>query len=415
MPLDTPRRNVMHSAQTETLVDDEWELPVFYSESEPIGDDVCSFDSDNDSSCESRVVFIKLNRSRYSSSVLSQRQRCATSFTCITSDEGYEEEEEDLEGELPIESASVFLPLSEKEQECIVERKELRDAAATKIQAAWRGYKLRKERDSSGNLGPSRRLLFDLAHLYSKFQSRTMQKMEQRISQLEQRLREETAMRTAFEKAMEDMTVLIDQQQKVLYNRIEQEVSMRRTYERRMDQALSIIHPLEDRLQHEIKARTELEKMVSGVVAQLQDMQQAQKAASRKEEEYKIALQRKLDDALQEIESLKRNKNPGSQSTGAKSTSSSNKVRASTAAAHPSSARTKPRILGKSSAATNPKDPQPPPKSSTLLRQSSSRLSKSVTPLSSNNLPPVRRTIVPTSQATRPASRMSTTARRIPS
>ncbi|KAI9492591.1 hypothetical protein BDB00DRAFT_873170 [Zychaea mexicana] len=297
--------------------EDELDLPVFRNESEPVMDDLSDTDSD-DIQCNnnSKIVLIKLNNnySSYTKNKIRQQplissnnktndRHCYSSASSYhISDEGYEE---DYDDEPPIESVSVFLPLSDPEQEHMVDRDTLRNAAATRIQAAWRGYRTRKnlQQPSQGGLNPAQRIVIDLARLCSNMHHRQMGRMNRRMGELEQRIREEQAMRMAFEKAMEDMTILIDQQQKVLSDRIDGEIAMRDSYERKMAQA-------ESRLKKEAKARIDLERSMSQVLEQVQDMQLTQQQQLKEDADAKKTMRRKLDEALYEISILKRQKQP---------------------------------------------------------------------------------------------------------
>ncbi|KAG1060655.1 hypothetical protein G6F42_027901 [Rhizopus arrhizus] len=110
---------------------------------------------------------------------------------------------------------------------------------------------------------PEQRVFLNLANICTRLHRRQMNTVDERLHQLEQRVRQETAMRIAFEKAMEDMTVLIDQQQKTLYDRVEQEMHMRQLYEEKMNTALAQLQPLESRLRKEVNARTKMEEMMT--------------------------------------------------------------------------------------------------------------------------------------------------------
>jgi hypothetical protein len=243
-------------------------------------------------SSNSKVVVMKISKNQ-----------CITYSTgsYMSADEGYDDEDDEYPcKELPIESASVFLPLSDQEQELLMRLDNRRQLAAIKIQSVWRGYQCRKETKTS-SLKLSHRVLAGLAQVNDSIHRRNNNQLQDRIYMLEQRLGEETAMRIAFEKAMEDMTVLMDHQHRVLHDRVEQEVSMRQTYERKMEQAMAQVQPLESRLRHEAKARADLESMMSRVLDQLHDM----KVQVKEEAEQRKVLQQKLDSAVEEIASLK--------------------------------------------------------------------------------------------------------------
>ncbi|KAI8098241.1 uncharacterized protein B0P05DRAFT_601374 [Gilbertella persicaria] len=252
-------------------------------------------------STSSKVVVIKISKN-----MPPQFIHPSSNGSCISTDEGYDDEDDDNNSyskELPIESASVFLPLSDQEQEHMMDLDHRRYLAAVKIQSVWRGYMGRKQMKSS-SLKLSHRVLAGLAQINDSIHRRNCNQLQERIQVLERRLNEETAMRMAFEKAMEDMTILMDHQQHVLHERVEQEVSMRQTYERKMEQVLAQVQPLESRLRHEAKARADLESMMSRVLDQLHDM----KSQAREEVEHRKALEHKLDSAVEEIQTLKTKK-----------------------------------------------------------------------------------------------------------
>lgn len=217
-------------------------------------------------------------------------------------DEGYDDNDQyDQCKELPIESASVFLPLSENEQEQLIDMEKTKHYAAVKIQSVWRGYFDRKNQPKS-SLKLSHRVLAGLARINDSIHCRNNNQLQDRCYELEQRLGEETAMRIAFEKAMEDMTILMDHQHKVLNERLEQEVDMRQAYERKMEQVLNQVQPLESRLRHESKARADMESMMSRVLDQLHDIKVQQKDQA----EHNHLVQRQLEEATQEIAQLKK-------------------------------------------------------------------------------------------------------------
>lgn len=220
-------------------------------------------------------------------------------------DEGYDDNDQyDQCKELPIESASVFLPLSDNEQEQLIDMETTRQLAAIKIQSVWRGYIGRKQQPKS-SLKLSHRVLAGLARINDSIHCRNNNQLQDRCYELEQRLGEETAMRIAFEKAMEDMTILMDHQHKVLNERLEQEVDMRQAYERKMEQVLNQVQPLESRLRHESKARADMESMMSRVLDQLHDI----KVQQKDQVEQNNLMQHQLDEATHEIVTLK--KQPG--------------------------------------------------------------------------------------------------------
>ncbi|ORX50181.1 hypothetical protein DM01DRAFT_1384901 [Hesseltinella vesiculosa] len=186
--------------------DDDTDLPIVVHEAEPMLDSDDEDDSDSFSSLDlpQQVVLIKLNKPRPSS------PRSATSLTYLTYPQCRDDDE--------IESASVFLPM-----------------------------------ESQANNAPTP------ASTSSTIMT-MMQQQNDRIAALERQVKEERAMRQAFETAMEEMTVLIDQQQKMLYDRLDQEISMRQTYEKKMHHALQQVQPLEDRIHQESQSRQVLEQ-----------------------------------------------------------------------------------------------------------------------------------------------------------
>ncbi|CAO3699069.1 unnamed protein product [Rhizopus stolonifer] len=215
----------------------------------------------------------------------------------IPYDEGYDDCLDEQ-----IESASVFLPLSD-EQTQLLDADAYRHWAATKIQSVWRGHRARQQTSKFS-------VLSGLALIHESISARQRAQVDQRLRRLEQRLNEETAMRVAFEKAMEDMTVLMDHQHKVMHDRLEQEIGMRQTYEQKMEDCLGHIQPLESRLRHEAKARADMESMMSRVLDQLHEV----KTMARQEAEEKKLMEKKLEDATAQIAMLKLDSAPRSPS-----------------------------------------------------------------------------------------------------
>ncbi|KAI8887677.1 hypothetical protein K501DRAFT_330319 [Backusella circina FSU 941] len=269
-------------------------------------------DNTSNTSSKSKVVLIKLSKSR-------PPVHCTSDGSCVGfgSDEGYDDEDDyDVnelysKKELPMDSASVFVPLSEDEQ--LLDREHLYELAALKIQAVWRGYRSRKQNKSAKMC-----VLAGLVHISESINHRKTNQLHHKIYMLDRRVQEETAMRVAFEKAMEDMTVLVDDQHKVLHERVEQEINMRQAYERKMEHALSQIQPLESRLRRETNERVNLESLMSRVVDQLQDL----KIQVKEEAEARKSIQKKLNDAVDEISQLKKRNNGSNNNTLSTSRSS---------------------------------------------------------------------------------------------
>ncbi|KAI8053567.1 hypothetical protein BDF21DRAFT_371192 [Thamnidium elegans] len=338
----------------------------------------CNLDSLNEDdnisnfSNNSKVIVMKISKThpprviQYSNSFIS------------TTDEGYDDEEYDECKELPIESASVFLPLSDCEQEQLMDLETLRQLAAIKIQSCWRGYIGRKQQQQQPKMKLSNRVMAGLARVNDSIHRRNHNQLQDRCYELEQRLEEETAMRIAFEKAMEDMTIVMDHQHKVLNERVEQEVDMRQAYERKMEQVINQVQPLESRLRHESKARADMESMMSRVLDQLHDI----KVQQKEEVEQRKIMQHKLDEATKEIALLK------------KQPSTTARVRPATATS------TRPSIV-----------PSTRPATSTAQR-SVSRLSSATTSRNSSPVP-VKRTHTPISSrpTTTPTTRPTTVSR----
>lgn len=284
------------------------DLPVFRNESEPIMDD-----DDSNPDTPAKTITLKLRKS------VDTRYRRPT---CPISDEGYADEDDednvDMSGdysdhEPPLESEMVFLPLSAEEQQHMIEEDVLRTTAATRIQAVWRGYRAKKElAASSSTLSSSHRLIVDLARICNAMHQKQMNTLHSRMDELEQQLEEERAMRIAFEKAVEDMTIMVDQQQNMLYDRLDQQ---RVEYEAK-------IAKMETRLRKEAKARMEMEQSMTHVVKQVQDMQAAQQRRAKEDAEHQKNLQRKLNDALYEINQLKASSTTTTTTTSTSSTSS---------------------------------------------------------------------------------------------
>ncbi|KAI8876464.1 hypothetical protein K501DRAFT_288888 [Backusella circina FSU 941] len=101
-----------------------------------------------------------------------------------------------------------------------------------------------------------------------------MLQFQQKLDDLEARIQEEQAMRRAFETAMEDLTEVIDHQQKMLYDRLDQQVRMGRSCESKMKALAKSLNPLELRLQRETEARKELEVTMDRVLEELNQTKQ---------------------------------------------------------------------------------------------------------------------------------------------
>ncbi|KAI9322562.1 hypothetical protein BX666DRAFT_631966 [Dichotomocladium elegans] len=270
-------------------------LPVFRSESELHNEDSMN------------VIVIRLSRTKPPLTLVKSHhspRRCSSKQAwSAKSDEGYIDDGD----ELPMQSASLFLPLSDQEQEQLTNSELLRTFAATKIQAAWRGYQYRKAGSqngatSSGMMTSTNKLLAKIASMCGTVHHRQMGIVRSRLNNLDLHLQEETAMRIAFEKAMEGMTVLIDQQHRVLYERIEHEITLRERYERKMDEALARIQPLELQLRKEVMARSDIESMMTCVLEQIHDL----KRDARADAESRRKIQAQLDEAREEITKLKK-------------------------------------------------------------------------------------------------------------
>lgn len=206
---------------------------------------------------------------------------------CQASDEGYNDDEEEEEEELPMESVSVFLPLSPEE---LADPEMLRNTAATRIQALWRGYRTRKQLfgNNSSHVSPAQRVVIDLARICMTLHRQQTMRLGERIDMLEQEIAHERAMRIAFENAIEDMALTIDKQQAMVCERMEE---MRESYE--------------ERLYQEQCARTDLEQSMTHVLDKVQEMQNMQQQRAKQEAEEREALHSKLDNALAEIDQLK--------------------------------------------------------------------------------------------------------------
>ncbi|ORZ19742.1 hypothetical protein BCR42DRAFT_410418 [Absidia repens] len=254
------------------------DLPIIISETEPIqeqdNDDGSSLTSD-DLYPPQRVVIIRLNKRNKQFD-----RRCPTSLTHLASDEGYDDEDQDggkLGGHgCEIESASVFLPLDELDDD-------------------------EEDYDNLVAPPPAPRSVTG-GGLWTNIQQQ--QQWTQRIEQLERQVDEERAMRQAFEKAMEDMTVLMDQQQKVLYDRLEQEINMRQAYEHKMQQTLAHVEPLECRLEKETASRIQLEETMVHVLDQLELLHSQHHQHVNDDTILHNRMQKKLDKALDGISEL---------------------------------------------------------------------------------------------------------------
>ncbi|KAG1049508.1 hypothetical protein G6F43_008174 [Rhizopus delemar] len=250
-------------------------------------------------------VLVRLNKQKCNSPITIIRY----TTTASTIDEGYDDDNITEDDGKELESECHFYSIQD-------DLDLLRDKAAIKIQSLWRGYISRRNNNNKQSL------MFQLAHLCGTIHKRQMNQfqkrmdalenrvnkvsqLEKRIEQLEKRLEQETAMRRAFENTVEDMTVLIDRQQKVLYDRLEEEVSLRQSYEHRMNQALDQIEPLESRLKKEVNARNRVEEMLTRVLDQMHQTETSRLQQIKKDAELRRIMQSKLEQAFEEISHLK--------------------------------------------------------------------------------------------------------------
>ncbi|KAL0142542.1 hypothetical protein V8B55DRAFT_1499053 [Mucor lusitanicus] len=378
----------------------------FTSEQEYCTNVPSMMDSDSDnttttkSTASSRIVLIKLNKLKQQSP-MTFVQRCPTSLTYFASDEGYNDDEDDsFDGAEELESHCVFYPVSEDEQD---EDRQwtLKDQAAVKIQSLWRGYRSRCEnKQTFSSMRPEQRVFLNLANICSRLHRRQMNTVDERLQQLEQRVRQETAMRMAFEKAMEDMTVLIDQQQKILYDRVEQEVHMRQLYEDKMNTALAQLQPLEARLRKEVNARSKMEEMMTRVLDQMHESETSRLEQAKQDAESRKQMQAKLDHAMEEIAVIKK-QTASARSHSSTTTASSSRPTSSTVrrpALKSSSPSTK---ASSASSTTNTKSSATPNTTPTTIRQRPSVVPSVRRPLLNSRTgsntattPPARRTFL---------------------
>jgi hypothetical protein len=273
--------------------EEEEKLPVYCNESVPIMDsDNSTFTDSGFPTTESRIVLIKLNKSKMSIIQLQQQKQDSSYLNTAAgnSDEGYDDQ---LYNGEELESQCIFYPLGKNElEEDDMDMK--RDLAAVKIQSLWRGYHSRHLNKSTSII-----VMANLASVCGRLQRKQRNCIDKRLAQLESRLQEETAMRIAFEKAMEDMTVLMDQQQKILYDRLEQEVHLRQVYESKINQ-------LQPCLKKEVAARNKLEEMMTRVLDQMHETETARQQQQKQDADSKKLMQLKLDQALEDIALLKK-------------------------------------------------------------------------------------------------------------
>ncbi|ORE04152.1 hypothetical protein BCV72DRAFT_264160 [Rhizopus microsporus var. microsporus] len=274
---------------TQTRSNSEQDMDIFCSESVPVMDFDSSTMTDTLKTNESRIILVRLNRNKYNAPITIIQQH----YTENMSDEGYDDNEKDEE----LESDCQFYSILQDDEELI------RDKAAIKIQSLWRGYNTRRNMNQP-------KMLFHIAALCDTINRRQYEnkvnQLENKLKQLEQRLEQETAMRRAFENTVEDMTVLIDQQQKVLYDRLEEEVSLRQTYELKMNEALDQTQALEYCLKKEVTARTKMEDMLTRILDQMHETETARLQQTQQDAEERRLIQSKLDQALNEISQLKK-------------------------------------------------------------------------------------------------------------
>ncbi|KAL9546111.1 hypothetical protein MBANPS3_006825 [Mucor bainieri] len=381
-------------------------------------DNVPMMDSDSDntttttttkSSASSRIVLIKLNK--HKQSPMTFVQRCPTSLTYFASDEGYNDDEDDqFDGAEELESHCVFYPLSDDEDEEEEEDRQwtIKDQAAAKIQSLWRGYRSRCEnKQTFSSMRPEQRVFLNLANICSRLHRRQMNTVDERLHQLEQRVRQETAMRMAFEKAMEDMTVLIDQQQRILYDRVEQEVHMRQMYEDKMNTALAQLQPLESRLRKEVSARNKMEEMMTRVLDQMHESETSRLEQAKQDAESRKLMQAKLDHAMEEIATIKkqtastRSNSSTTTTTTASSRPTSSSVRRpalkSSSPSTASSTKASSTASSTTTTTTNTKSSATAPNTTTIRRSARPSTATNTTKKSTTNLNnlPERPSVVP--------------------
>jgi hypothetical protein len=300
----------------DSLVD----LPIIISETTPIlehlqqdyNDD---FDRDSMTSDDlyppQQVVLIKISKrpsekrqqqqQRQQQQRQRQQHRCPTSSTHQASDEGYVDE--DQEGKLggtglrEIDSASVFLPVGKEEHQHISndDYTPARPSCIPSSSSLTSNSKSTSSVDSNAQWG--------LRTTWTKYHQEQAE-WAQRIQHLEQQLKEERAMRMAFEKAMEDMTVVMDQQQKVLYERLDQEIRMRQAYEHKMQQTLAHVEPLEAQMEKGTASRIQLEEAMVHVLDQLDFLQAQHQQHIQDDATDRSRMQTTLDQALSDINKL---------------------------------------------------------------------------------------------------------------
>jgi hypothetical protein len=180
---------------------------------------------------ESHKLIIKIDKTR---------RQCTVIYN-----EGYIEDDERFE----LESECTFYPVNKQQ-------------AASKIQSLWRAHHKKDD-------------ILQLLLLCGRFHQYKILKFQQKLDSLEAKIEEEQAMRVAFETAMEDLTEVIDQQQKMLYDRLDQQVHMGRSCESKMKVLAKSLNPLELRLQQETEARKELEVTMGRVLEELEDTKQS--------------------------------------------------------------------------------------------------------------------------------------------
>ncbi|CAO3658299.1 unnamed protein product [Rhizopus stolonifer] len=215
------------------------------------------------------------------------------------SDEGYDDTEDDKE----LESDCQFYTIL-NDQDII------RDKAAVKIQSVWRGYITRRHHPTPlalqliGICGTIHRR--QMTHFQKRMTElekgmSKMSRLEKRVAELEKKLKEEVAMRRAFENTVEDMTVLIDHQQKNMLDKLEESESLREYYEQNMDEVSQRTNDLNQKLIQEVNIRNQMENTMMEISDRLHQTETARK----KEAETRKAMQTKLDQALNDISQLK--------------------------------------------------------------------------------------------------------------
>ncbi|KAI8973499.1 hypothetical protein BDF20DRAFT_882709 [Mycotypha africana] len=237
---------------------------------------------------DTKVVLIKFSKKR-------KTQSQTTSIRNMSLYYVNNDDDDDKNNNKPLEAVSTFVALDCVENTVVrhqANRNYDESAAAIKIQSLWRGYQCRKKRITSNQV------LQILARINNSMDKRKVNQLHARIDRLEKHLQEETAMRIAFENAMEDMAAQVDQQNHFLEERMHQ---MQQNFTVNTELLMSQIESMNAVLRENSESKAKLESKLSEALQQIDDL----KLQVKRESEQKQNIRQQLKKTLDEITLLK--------------------------------------------------------------------------------------------------------------